>query len=38
LLCSALSLFGQMATQKYLRAMKILQQSIATTSSYQWQE
>jgi hypothetical protein len=26
-----------MATQKYLRAMKILQQSIATTSSYQWQ-
>jgi len=27
-----------MATQKYLRAMKILQQSIATTSSYQWQE
>jgi hypothetical protein len=34
----ALYLFGQMASQKYMRAMKILQQSIAITGSHQWQE
>jgi hypothetical protein len=38
LLCSALSLFVQMATQKYMRTMKILQQTIAITGSHQWQE